>query len=223
MANPSAGKGASHYRYGKCLNDSCKLGGNNPQVQKLSAHQDFVCQECRKPLHDCPPPKQGSGKTAVILGAIGSLAVLTGIGFGVNALFFKEKVEQPQSVVEKPEGAATTVTDTASADTVVKSTPDAKPVASDPVPVKEPVTSASVRCGRYNGPMSGGVPNGIGGTITVTRTYNIDLKDGSGSTVVVGPGDKIVDTKFKDGLLQQGQIIFSDGSRKYISGLAERL
>lgn len=78
-------------------------------------------------------------------------------------------------------------------------------------------------CGTYSGPMSGGTPHGLGGTVRINRRYAIDLKDSSGGTVSVGPGDKIVDTKFNHGVLQQGQIIFSDGTRKYVSGLAERL
>lgn len=84
-------------------------------------------------------------------------------------------------------------------------------------------TTKRLSCGIYNGPMSNGVPNGIGGIITVTNSHAISLKDGTGESVIVNSGDKIVDTKFKNGVLQQGQIIRSNGERKYISGLAERL
>ena len=71
--------------------------------------------------------------------------------------------------------------------------------------------------------MSGGKPNGIGGTITVTRSYAIDLKDGSGNSVSIAAGDRISNTKFKNGVLQQGQLIRSNGERKFLTGLSERL
>ena len=73
--------------------------------------------------------------------------------------------------------------------------------------------------GIYSGPMSGGKPHGFGGTITVTRSYTIDLKKASGETVQVNPGDKIVNVKMENEKLRQGEIHFSNGTRRYLSGL----
>ena len=71
--------------------------------------------------------------------------------------------------------------------------------------------------------MAGGKPNGVGGIITVTLSYSIDLKDGSGNCVTIEAGDRISNTKFKNGVLQQGQLIRSNGERKFLTGLAEGL
>ena len=73
--------------------------------------------------------------------------------------------------------------------------------------------------GVYEGPRAHGQAHGFGGTIKVTRIYTIDLKKANGETVTVGPGDQIVSVKMENGRLRQGEIHFSDGTRKYISGL----
>ena len=72
--------------------------------------------------------------------------------------------------------------------------------------------------GTYSGPVSGG-KSGIGGEISVTKTYTIDLKKASGETVTVNRGDKIVNAKVENGQLRQGEIRFADGTRKFVSGL----
>lgn len=77
----------------------------------------------------------------------------------------------------------------------------------------------SLGWGTYSGPMSGGKPNGFGGTITVSRSYTIDLKKASGETVQVNAGDKITNVKMENGVLRQGEIHFANGTRRYLSGL----
>ena len=72
--------------------------------------------------------------------------------------------------------------------------------------------------GTYKGSVSGN-KSGIGGEITVNKTYTIDLKKASGETVTVNPGDKIVNAKVENGKLRQGEIRFADGTRKFVSGL----
>ena len=47
------------------------------------------------------------------------------------------------------------------------------PAKKAPTPV---ANGANLKCGKYEGPMAGGKPNGVGGIITVTRSYSIDLK-----------------------------------------------
>lgn len=73
--------------------------------------------------------------------------------------------------------------------------------------------------GTYSGPTSGGKPHGFGGTITVTKSHIIDLKKASGETVQVNRGDKIMNVKMENGKLRQGEIHFSNGTRRYLSGL----
>ena len=70
---------------------------------------------------------------------------------------------------------------------------------------------------RYTGPMKGGKPHGIGGTVKVKRSYDIDLKDGRGSMLQVYPGETIVNTKFVNGHLRQGELHRNDGTRKWFN------
>lgn len=92
-----------------------------------------------------------------------------------------------------------------------------------PVTLAPVSTTATLKCGVYEGPMSGRTPNGIGGEIKVTRSYSIDLKNVDHETIEISAGDKIIQTKFKDGVLLQGQLIRSNGERKWIDGISERL
>lgn len=84
------------------------------------------------------------------------------------------------------------------------------------------VTKMNLSCAVYDGPISGGKPNGLGGTLTFNKSYTIDLKDGKSSTLSVGSGDKIVDTKFDNGVLKQGELHRKTGERKYFSGVSEK-
>lgn len=67
----------------------------------------------------------------------------------------------------------------------------------------------------YDGPMKGGKAHGIGGTLLVKKNYSIDLKDAKGGMLNVSPGDKIVNTKFTNGVLNQGELQRKTGERTY--------
>lgn len=82
-----------------------------------------------------------------------------------------------------------------------------------------PVGPISLGWGTYDGPRSGRTPHGFGGSITVKSRHTIDLKKATGETVEVAAGDKIMNVKMDNGRLRQGEIHFSDGRRKFISGL----
>ena len=69
----------------------------------------------------------------------------------------------------------------------------------------------------YDGPRKNGKPNGIGGTLIFKRSYSIDLKKAPAEYVNVYRGDKIVNAKFIDGRLVQGEIHFTDGTRRWIN------
>lgn len=71
----------------------------------------------------------------------------------------------------------------------------------------------SLPFGSYSGPAAGGVPDGPGGEIAVTRSYSIDLKNG-GETLRVERGDKIVNCKFRNGQLVQGFLKRANGEGK---------
>lgn len=70
--------------------------------------------------------------------------------------------------------------------------------------------------GIYEGPISGGKANGIGGEIRFTRSYTIDLKKASGETVDVNAGDKMINVKMKDNRIMQGLLKRTDGSQRTI-------
>ena len=236
------------FRYGQCLNDGCSKC-KSKEIQEIPARKDFVCQECGKELREVQRPltwweKYGKATSAAI-------AAVVVIGGGV-AWFASSgsESEKPAEEVATPDSSVVSAPDTTEAQPQATSqaeekkteiasqaesapkvapvpsaaaTPTAKPAApSKPAPAPQ-ANGASLKCGKYEGPMSGGKPNGIGGTITVTRSYSIDLKDGSGNSVSIEAGDRISNTKFKNGVLQQGQLIRSNGERKFLTGLSERL
>lgn len=93
---------------------------------------------------------------------------------------------------------------------------DKKPM---PPQSDSPVGPISLGWGTYDGPLSGRTPHGFGGSITVKSRHTIDLKKATGETVELAPGDKIMNVKMDNGRLRQGEIHFSDGRRKFISGL----
>lgn len=233
------------FRYGQCLNDGCSKC-KSKEIQKIPARKDFVCEECGKELREVhPQPTWWEKYGKITMAAVGA-AVVIGGGVALFNMSGSDKSESKQEAVL----ADTTSTTTVNPDTVpapvaetptpesdgkgnkpeeqtsapvdVSNTPTTKPAApAKPAPAV--ANGSKLKCGKYEGPMSGGKPHGVGGTITVTRSYTIDLKDGSGNTVSVESGDRISNTKFKNGVLQQGQLIRSNGERKFLSGLSERL
>lgn len=72
--------------------------------------------------------------------------------------------------------------------------------------------------GTYSGPRdASGRPHGVGGEVRITRSYSLDLKKSPAEHVQLNSGDKIVNTKYLNGQLKQGEIVFSDGRRKWIN------
>lgn len=65
--------------------------------------------------------------------------------------------------------------------------------------------------GKYDGPA-----NGMGGTIYVTRSYSLDLNEGSGEAIYLQPGDQIQNTKFQGGQLRSG-VWIHNGSRRFFN------
>lgn len=70
---------------------------------------------------------------------------------------------------------------------------------SSPATKETPASGPKVSFGSYSGPA-----NGMGGEISVTKSYSLDLRKGDGSSLDLQPGDKIRNTRFQNGELKQG-------------------
>lgn len=82
-------------------------------------------------------------------------------------------------------------------------------------PTPKPVnylTNYSLPYGRYTGPAANGVPDGLEGEIVVTKSYSLDLHNGS--SLELENGDKISRCKFKNGKLVSGMLNRQDGTSR---------
>lgn len=172
----------------------------------------FVCPKCGQELEEIEKKPGVNWKLIAIIAAAvivlggGTAALLLG-GKGDGAK--SEAVEQPP-VVDPPVAEP----DTTSQDEVIELEGEESDL-DDETGNEKPQSDAktyTLGWGTYEGPMKGGKPHDIGGEITVTKTYSIDLKNGSFKQVV--KGDKIVNTKFKEGKLVQGYIHHSNGEQE---------
>lgn len=226
-------------RYGQCLNEDCEKC-KKKEIQQIPIRKDFVCEECGKPLFEVQPQRSWFDKNrkAIITAIVAVVIIGGGIAWFSNS--GDAPIPQTKTVTDSVAVNQIDTTKTAeqveetaaseqrqSAEDVTPTQPEQKTAtnATESKAKTETASSNSARlkCGKYEGPMSGGKPNGIGGSITVTSSYTIDLKDGNGGKVTLEAGDRISNTKFKNGVLQQGQLIRSNGERKFLSGLSERL
>lgn len=215
------------YRYGICLNDQCPKC-KSKEVQQIPARKDFVCEECKKPLRECPPPKSFWDKygkmitIAVALLVIGIAILLyimlspgtpkgdyRGPQTGPDTASVTEKVDTPK--VDQPIDTLTKApTDTAAGSAepktesekgVDKETAGTVKKSGTDTPVKPGSQTSSIRVpfGKYSGPA-----NGLDGEIRVTSRYTLDLRNAAHETIELQPGDVITKTKFKNGELVGG-------------------
>ncbi|MBR1765828.1 MAG: hypothetical protein IJ745_02150 [Bacteroidales bacterium] len=227
MANTRKSSG-ERFKYGICLNDDCPKC-KEKTVQQIAMRKEFVCGECGKELRECPPPKKGFDKKLIIIIAAavvvigGGVAAALALGGGKDEMPVPEVIDT--TVMAEPEAVADTVAEPeAVEDTAAVAEPETVPEVK-PEPKPDASTGAgtgtsgkySLGYGSYSGPMQGGKPHGAGGTINVTRSYQIDLKDGRGSMLDVHSGDKIANTKFENGRLRGGELQRTDGSRKWFN------
>lgn len=186
-------------RYGVCENfDNCS-NAKNRKVIELDELDDFLCPECHSELHEVE--NKGGNKSKLIAIIVAAAVVLGGAG-AASYMYLK-----PQSKVENSgDGGGKTPVDTTTT----------------PPPILEPPTGESygkVNLGYaiYEGPLTNGKPNGAGGTLTFTRYYSIDLKKAPAEYVDVDRGDKMVNVKFVNGKVRQGEIHFADGTRRWVN------
>ena len=175
--------------YGICTNTSGKEDGTpcskcqSKEKQAIRASKDFVCEECGEPLKKIEV-KDGNKKLPIIIAAAvvvigGGLGAFLGLSGGKDekpVVVDTVTIDNPQPEVTEPE-----VTEP---EPVVKPEPEK-------AQTPKPASGFSLDWGSYSGPMQGGKPHGVGGTIKVKQSYSIDLKDGRGTMLEVNPGETI--------------------------------
>lgn len=196
-------------KQGVCLNVGGCSKAKSRELQEAEI-SEFICAECGKPLKEkkksgeVDPKKKKKKKIIAIAAAIAVIGAGTGIGLSL-------KNNQAEKPVSEPE----VVTDT----TVYEKPQPIDTTQKDPEP-KEPKEPKIINpeFGKYDGPRNAsGKAHGLGGSVNVTKTYSLDLKDGNHTVVQLNPGDVIANTKFIDGKLVQGQLKRTDGTQKYLS------
>ena len=216
------------YRYGICLNDNCQKC-KNKEVQQVSARKDFVCEECGKPLRECPPPKSGPNK--MVIAAIAAVIV---IAVGVGCFLGFSGGDTPESTPvdslnvqsDSLSQSSDTVTvvrtdtikqiDTVTIEKTVEKVETPKAIKTTTTTTKTSKASGtakgSVNLGyaKFTGTVSGGKPNGQG-TMRFTSSHVIDSRDPKGR--VADAGDYVIG-EWVSGKLVQGRWYGSDNNVK---------
>lgn len=200
------------YRYGICLNDNCQKC-KNKEVQQVSARKDFVCEECGKPLRECPPPKSGPDKIV-----IAAIAVVIVIAAGIGLFFGFSGGDTPEpTAVDSLAVQGNSQPQSSDTVTVVKTD---TVVVKEQIPVQQKATSApatktaepkavsaksngKVRLsyGSYSGDMKNGYPDGMG-RLTYSTSRVINKYDSKKRTA--NAGDYVIG-EFVNGYFVQGK------------------
>ena len=216
------------YRYGICLNDNCQKC-KNKEVQQISARKDFVCEECGKPLRECPPPKSGPNK--MVIAAIAAVIV---IAVGVGCFLGFSGGDTPESTPvdslnvqsDSLSQSSDTVTvvrtdtikqiDTVTIEKTVEKDETPKAIKTTTTTTKTSKASGSTKgsvnlgYAKFTGTVSGGKPNGQG-TMRFTSSHVIDSRDPKGR--VADAGDYVIG-EWVSGKLVQGRWYGSDNNVK---------
>lgn len=180
-------------RYGMCLNDQCSKA-KAKEVQEISARKEFVCEECGKPLRECPPPPPPTNWLKFVL--IG-VAVVALAGGGWYFFSSGDTKEQPEVVNEPPVTVTEEPADTTAAPVVAEepeTSAEKTPEKKDPAPkVLNGRGTVDLGYGTYTGDLKNGKPHGYG-TITYTKSHKIV----SSKDFVASPGDTF-EGEFRDG------------------------
>lgn len=188
-------------RYGLCLNDNCSKS-KAKEIQQVNGRKEFICEECGKPLRECPPPKNWWNKNGKML--LGVLAVAAVLGTGS---FFVMSPKNENNI-EAPAKSVPEVIEETPVDSVL--TVEEKPVTPIPEkkeaePTKKSTTSASnsldLGYATYKGRVKNGVPHDENGRITFKEKHLIDKRDSQKR--MAEPGDYIIG-EYVNGKLVQG-------------------
>ena len=197
------------FRYGICLNDSCSKC-KSKEVQEIPARKELVCEECGKPLRECPPPK--TGVNWKLYGAVAAAVVL--IGGGAAVAFSggeEEAAEAPVEVVDSQKVDTPAVVTPAAPETPAPEAAKPEPKKADPAPAKPAPSAKNPSWGKYDGPRNAeGKPHG-NGVLRITGTTTIN-----GETAQ--PGERI-EGVFRDGYVNMGTWYKKDGNAVVVKGI----
>lgn len=196
------------FRYGICLNDKDCSKCKAKEVQQITARKEFVCEECGKPLRECPPPRSFWDKYGKLI--IAAAIVVIAVIVAVCVMFIPSGKTEPESLGEDTIKVDSTKVDTTKVDTVkvepVVQEPTTEPEPEkDPEPIVEPkpVTNptygtVNLGYGTYTGDLKNGKPHGHG-IITYTKSTKIvNSKD-----FIANPGDTF-EGDFREGRISGG-------------------
>lgn len=215
------------YRYGICLNDNCQKC-KNKEVQQVAARKDFICEECGKPLRECPPPKSGPNKK--VIAAITALVVIIAAGIGLFMGFSSGDTSDSTpidsvNVENVPQSQPSDTVTVIKTDTIVKTdtlvVKEQMPVNTKATPVStkqtatpkaEPSNSGNstirLSYGKYSGATKNGYPHGQG-KLTYSTSRQINRNDMKGRTA--NAGDYVIG-EFYNGFVVYGKHYDASGN-----------
>lgn len=178
----------------------------------------FICPKCKQELEEI----NGGGGHGKLIAIIAAAVIV--LGGGTAALLLRGKGDGAKKDGKQSEVIVDTTTvaeqDTTSQDEVIEpegeeSDLDDEAGNEDPQPPTPPKPTTDdhewgtydLGWGTYEGGMQGGKPHGTG-TVVVTKSHSIDLKNGSSRQV--SKGDRL-DANFKNGKLTQCYIHYANG------------
>ena len=206
------------YRHGICLNETCSKA-KSKEVQQIAARKEFVCEECGKPLRECPPPKKGNKTPIVVVTVVLVVALIA--AFFIFSGGESKQLTEPQ-LATKDSDIVKVEKDTIGISEVKKDEPVVEPMKEEKPKVEKtaekpakPATSSSnsknLGYATFKGNLKNGQPNDVNGRLIFKTSHVIDSRDPKGR--VAEAGDYVIG-EFSEGHLVQGIWYGSDNTVK---------
>lgn len=206
------------YRYGICLNETCSKA-KSKEVQQIAARKEFVCEECGKPLRECPPPKKGNKTPIVVVTVVLVVALI--VAFFIFSGGESKQPTEPQ-LATKDSDIVKVEKDTIGISEVKKDEPVVEPMKEEKPKIDKtagkqakPATSSSnsknLGYATFKGNLKNGQPNDVNGRLIFKTSHVIDSRDPKGR--VAEAGDYVIG-EFSEGHLVQGIWYGSDNTVK---------
>ena len=206
------------YRHGICLNETCSKA-NSKEVQQIAARKEFVCEECGKPLRECPPPKKGNKTPIVVVTVVLVVALI--VAFFIFSGGESKQPTEPQlatkdSDIVKVEKDTIGISEVKKDEPVVEPMKEGKPkidktAGKQAKPATSSSNSKNLGYATFKGNLKNGQPNDVNGRLIFKTSHVIDSRDPKGR--VAEAGDYVIG-EFSEGHLVQGIWYGSDNTVK---------